>query len=176
MADDKDVRELADAKKLPLPDRIAHTNWKARVAAYDDISVACREIYDDADPKLSEFGAFAMGACQQPGQQTRLQLPLRMPPALQRLCSPRRCRSLTRRLWTRLLTPCLRFCQRRQSSTRAGDHRPAERRMPGLGLSARKGGDVGSTWPDRAGERFGARKCNMVSLSKHCAGFLVQDM
>ncbi|EFJ44246.1 microtubule organizing protein mora [Volvox carteri f. nagariensis] len=55
MSDDKDVRELAEAKKLPLPDRIAHSNWKARVAAYEDISAACREIYDDADPRLSEF-------------------------------------------------------------------------------------------------------------------------
>eukprot|EP00198_Chlamydomonas_reinhardtii_P006227 XP_001695563.1 microtubule associated protein [Chlamydomonas reinhardtii] len=66
MADDKDVRELADAKKLPLPDRIAHTNWKARVAAYDDISVACREIYDDADPKLSEFAPLFAKAVSEP--------------------------------------------------------------------------------------------------------------
>lgn len=57
MSDDKDVRELAEAKKLPLPERVAHSNWKARVAAYEDISAACREIYDDADPRLSEFGA-----------------------------------------------------------------------------------------------------------------------
>ncbi|GIL58886.1 hypothetical protein Vafri_13702 [Volvox africanus] len=55
MSDDKDVRELAEAKKLPLPERIAHSNWKARVAAYEDISASCREIYDDADPRLSEF-------------------------------------------------------------------------------------------------------------------------
>ncbi|PNH12606.1 Protein MOR1 [Tetrabaena socialis] len=55
MSDDKDVRELTEAKKLPLADRIAHTNWKARVAAYEDICVACKEIYDESDPRLAEY-------------------------------------------------------------------------------------------------------------------------
>ncbi|KAG2491479.1 hypothetical protein HYH03_010264 [Edaphochlamys debaryana] len=66
MADDKDVRELAEAKKLPLVDRIAHTNWKARVAAYEDISVACKEIYDDADPRLSEYAPLFNKAVAEP--------------------------------------------------------------------------------------------------------------
>ncbi len=56
MADEKDMRELAEAKKLPLPDRIAHTNWKVRSAAYEDVTQACNEIYDDADPRLNEYG------------------------------------------------------------------------------------------------------------------------
>jgi cytoskeleton-associated protein 5 len=54
---DAEVKLLADAKKLALPDRVAHTNWKARSAAYEDISAACSGIYDDADPRLAEYGA-----------------------------------------------------------------------------------------------------------------------
>ncbi|GLC42611.1 hypothetical protein PLESTB_001118900 [Pleodorina starrii] len=66
MSDDKDVRELAEAKKLPLTDRVAHANWKARVAAYEDISAACKEIYDDADPRLNEFAPLFPKAVSEP--------------------------------------------------------------------------------------------------------------
>jgi cytoskeleton-associated protein 5 len=59
MSDDKDQRELADAKKLPLEERIAHANWKCRAAAYEDVQELCRLVYDDADPKLAELGAGA---------------------------------------------------------------------------------------------------------------------
>lgn len=55
MADDE-VKVLADAKKLPMPERVAHANWKARSAAYDDIKQACSRVYEDSDPCLNEFG------------------------------------------------------------------------------------------------------------------------
>eukprot|EP00983_Pelagomonas_calceolata_P131443 1161776-Pelagomonas_calceolata.AAC.11 len=47
---------IAEAKKLPWPDRIAHPNWKVRSAAFDDINVACNGVYDENDPCLQEFG------------------------------------------------------------------------------------------------------------------------
>jgi cytoskeleton-associated protein 5 len=56
MADDE-VKLLADAKKLPLADRVAHSNWKARSAVYEDIAAGCKAIFDDSDPKLAEYGA-----------------------------------------------------------------------------------------------------------------------
>ena len=55
MADDE-VKVLADAKKLPMPERVAHANWKARSAAYDDIKQACSRVYEDSDPCLNEYG------------------------------------------------------------------------------------------------------------------------
>ena len=59
MADDE-VKVLADAKKLPMPERVAHANWKARNAAYSDIGVACQRVYEDSDPCLNEYGATGM--------------------------------------------------------------------------------------------------------------------
>lgn len=56
MADDE-VRLLAEAKKLPMVDRVAHANWKARNAAYEDIKLACQRVYEDTDPCLAEYGA-----------------------------------------------------------------------------------------------------------------------
>jgi cytoskeleton-associated protein 5 len=55
MADDE-VRLLAEAKKLPMSERVTHTNWKARNAAYEDIKQACQRVYEDTDPCLSEYG------------------------------------------------------------------------------------------------------------------------
>lgn len=55
MADDEN-KILADAKKLAMPERIAHANWKVRSAAYDDIKQTCSGVYDEADPVLSEYG------------------------------------------------------------------------------------------------------------------------
>ena len=55
MAED-DGRVLKEAEKLPISDRVTHSNWKARVAAFEHIAVECKRIYDEADPLLSEFG------------------------------------------------------------------------------------------------------------------------
>lgn len=54
MADEQQV--LAEAKKLPLADRVAHANWKVRSAAYEDLTQLCNGIYDEADPRLNEYG------------------------------------------------------------------------------------------------------------------------
>lgn len=55
MADDE-VKLLAEAKKWPYSERIAHGSWKVRAAAYDDIRAACAGIYDDTDPLLADLG------------------------------------------------------------------------------------------------------------------------
>ncbi len=56
MAEDE-VRVLADAKKMDMADRVAHSNWKARNAAYEDIKSSCSRVYEDSDPCLAEYGA-----------------------------------------------------------------------------------------------------------------------
>lgn len=55
MADDE-TKALADAKKLPIGERVAHPNWKARNAAYEDIRAACQRVLDESDPCLGEYG------------------------------------------------------------------------------------------------------------------------
>ncbi len=60
MADE--ATALAEAKKLPFADRIAHANWKVRSAAFDEINVACNGVYDENDPCLQEFGEEAHSA------------------------------------------------------------------------------------------------------------------
>ena len=55
MADDE-VKILADAKKMPMAERVAHANWKARNAAYEDIKLACQRVYEESDPILTEYG------------------------------------------------------------------------------------------------------------------------
>lgn len=57
MSGEDEVKLLADAKKLHISDRVAHTNWKVRSAAYEDIIKACDGIYDESDPLLNEYGA-----------------------------------------------------------------------------------------------------------------------
>eukprot|EP00798_Chlamydomonas_sp_ICE-L_P001436 gene1436-32810_t len=54
MADDE-VRILADAAKLDMEDRVVHTNWKARSAAYDAIKVNLARIFDDSDSTLLTY-------------------------------------------------------------------------------------------------------------------------
>ena len=51
-----DVRLLADAKKLPMADRVGHASWKVRSAAYEDMAKACSQVWDEADPCLQEYG------------------------------------------------------------------------------------------------------------------------
>ncbi|CAI5478770.1 unnamed protein product [Closterium sp. Yama58-4] len=52
----EEEKVLAEAKKLPLEDRIAHKNWKVRNEVYLDIADACNKIKDPKDPKLKEYG------------------------------------------------------------------------------------------------------------------------
>jgi cytoskeleton-associated protein 5 len=56
---DSEVQVLAEAKKLPMPERVLHKNWKARSAAYEDITETCSQVYDEADKCLVELGKFA---------------------------------------------------------------------------------------------------------------------
>ena len=92
MADDE-VKILADAKKMPMAERVAHANWKARNAAYEDIKLACQRVYEDSDPILTEYGriyfmlpvcfflvlnefyVFSQGACSPRLSATAMQLP-----------------------------------------------------------------------------------------------------
>ena len=54
----EEAQQIAEAKRLPWSDRIAHGNWKVRSAAFDDINAACNGVYDPSDPCLTEFGGF----------------------------------------------------------------------------------------------------------------------
>jgi hypothetical protein len=55
MSDDE-VKLLADAKNLPIVERVSHSNWKARNTAYEDMKVACQRVFSDSDPCLYEYG------------------------------------------------------------------------------------------------------------------------
>lgn len=54
MSDDNEI--LAAAAKLPLDERVAHSNWKVRAAAYEAIKAGCNSVFDSEDPVLSEYG------------------------------------------------------------------------------------------------------------------------
>jgi cytoskeleton-associated protein 5 len=54
MADEAAV--LAEAAKLPIEERAAHSNWKVRSAAYEFIKLKCSSVFDPSDHCLSEFG------------------------------------------------------------------------------------------------------------------------
>ena len=56
MADDE-VKMLSDAKQLPLPERVAHKNWKVRSEAYDELKSSCQKVFTDDDPILNQYGA-----------------------------------------------------------------------------------------------------------------------
>lgn len=47
---------LAEAAKLPLGERAAHSHWKARAAAYEDVKTACERMFSSDDPQLDKFG------------------------------------------------------------------------------------------------------------------------
>jgi hypothetical protein len=60
MADDE-AKVLEQAKKLPLAERVAHANWKARSAAWEDIKKSCDSLFNDGDPVLDQYGAQPCG-------------------------------------------------------------------------------------------------------------------
>lgn len=53
---DEEAKVLEAAKKLPWEERLSHKNWKARVAAYSDVSDIAGKAYDGSNPALKEFG------------------------------------------------------------------------------------------------------------------------
>ena len=55
MAEEAEV--LAEAAKLPIAERAAHANWKARAAAFEDVKAACERAFSADDPQLQTFGA-----------------------------------------------------------------------------------------------------------------------
>lgn len=67
MSDDNEI--LAAAAKLPLDERVAHSNWKVRAAAYEAIKAGCNSVFDSEDPVLSEYGMHPFQSSPQPGQQ-----------------------------------------------------------------------------------------------------------
>lgn len=56
MAEEEDVA-LAEARKLPLAERVAHKNWKVRGEAYDSIAAACDKAFDSDG--VTEYGDLA---------------------------------------------------------------------------------------------------------------------
>jgi len=53
---DEEAKILADARNLPLADRVEHKNWKVRSEAYDDIRAACDSAFSSSDPILDQAG------------------------------------------------------------------------------------------------------------------------
>jgi len=53
MAEEEDTA-LADARKLPLADRVCHKNWKVRGEAYDSIATACERAFNSDE--VAEYG------------------------------------------------------------------------------------------------------------------------
>ena len=53
MAEEEDVA-LAEARKLPLAERVSHKNWKVRGEAYDSIASACERAFDSDG--VTEYG------------------------------------------------------------------------------------------------------------------------
>lgn len=68
MADDE-AKVLADAKRLPLADRLEHKLWKVRSEAFEDIRGACNRAFSNSDPILNESGEQAGGLA--PGRRGR---------------------------------------------------------------------------------------------------------
>ena len=64
MADDE-ARVLAQAKSLPLEDRVSHKNWKVRSEAYEDIAASCDRAAGPSDPILSQAGTWRVIVCPQ---------------------------------------------------------------------------------------------------------------
>lgn len=58
MSDQDEEKILADARKLPISERVAHKSWKARGEAYDSISTACERALNEDDECFREFGWF----------------------------------------------------------------------------------------------------------------------
>jgi cytoskeleton-associated protein 5 len=58
MADKSEAEILAEALKLPLDERVAHSNWKVRVAAYEAIKAGCNNVFDPSDPVLGQYGRY----------------------------------------------------------------------------------------------------------------------
>ena len=55
MADDEQ-KILSDARRLTLPERVQHKNWKARSEAWDDIRGQCDRAFSSSDPILNDAG------------------------------------------------------------------------------------------------------------------------
>ena len=57
MSDQEEDKILADARKLPLSERVAHKSWKVRSEAYDSIASACDRALSEEDECFVECGA-----------------------------------------------------------------------------------------------------------------------
>jgi hypothetical protein len=69
---------LAEARKLPFIERVAHKNWKARSEAYEGMRAACERAQSDEDDCFAEFGE---PCCRRPTS-SRLYLPPLTPSCL----------------------------------------------------------------------------------------------
>jgi alpha-N-acetylglucosamine transferase len=56
MADNDEQKVLADARKLPYSERVAHKNWKVRSEAYESIASTCSRAFSENDECFYEFG------------------------------------------------------------------------------------------------------------------------
>lgn len=54
MAEVDERKMLDEAAKLPMAERVGHSNWKVRVAAYEEIKKDCDKAFDENDPILND--------------------------------------------------------------------------------------------------------------------------
>lgn len=52
----EEAKKVAEAKKLPMAQRVEHKLWKIRAEAYEDMKATCEKIMSDDDPALAEYG------------------------------------------------------------------------------------------------------------------------
>lgn len=52
----EEAKKVAEAKKLPMAQRVDNKLWKIRAEAYDDMKATCEKIMSDDDPALTEYG------------------------------------------------------------------------------------------------------------------------
>lgn len=62
MADDEQ-KILLEARRLPLPDRVGHKNWRVRSEAWEDVRARCERAFSSSDPILDEAGEMQCIVC-----------------------------------------------------------------------------------------------------------------
>lgn len=56
---DEEAKVLAEARGLPLDERVAHSAWRARSEAYDEVKAKCDRVLEEGDASLSELGSYS---------------------------------------------------------------------------------------------------------------------
>jgi hypothetical protein len=66
-AEAEEAALVAQASKLPLAEQAAHSNWKIRAHAYDEVKKKAGQVFSSEDPFLDTAGAQGMSWPRQAG-------------------------------------------------------------------------------------------------------------